>query len=346
LAKQTDDLSRLVAAAANRLRLIQIDFADEQPEVRRGYLSEAVEAALADVVPQQRQTFLQDLMARFPTWDPNVVVTAPLQSATVGSPTVATAGQASRGTLQEQAQRQPTVVISRTDERELQDPSFLVERLGGLAGDLSDQEKEGIVNRLREVGLVPPAQGGMPEEPLRRLRKVLGLKPDAPLDAPRILSLLATLVDFVCSLDPLVWRTWGKLAPQSKFQSIAALRHVVSRFASGDQAVTEAQAEDDLLKLRHLIASVTVALGQAGKIAATDVATSFMAPLAPAKIRDLVKFEKGGFFVAEEVKCWRKYEQLAGKLTDVAVEGAIREKVQKFIEELMKQRAATRPEET
>jgi hypothetical protein len=91
---------------------------------------------------------------------------------------------------------------------------------------------------------------------------------------------------------------------------------------------------------------VTVALGQAGKIAATDVATSFLAPLAPAKIRDLVKFEKGGFFVAEEVKCWRKYEQLAGKLTDVAVEGAIREKVQKFIEELMKQRAATRPEET
>ena len=51
MAKHTDDRSRLVAATANRLRLIQIDFADESPDVRRGYLSEAVEASLAEVLP-------------------------------------------------------------------------------------------------------------------------------------------------------------------------------------------------------------------------------------------------------------------------------------------------------
>ena len=314
LAKHTDDRSRLVAAAANRLRLIQIDFADESPDVRRGYLSEAVEAALAEVLPEQRDAFLRELMARFPTWDPNVELRPPEEA----------------------------VTRSRTDERELQDPSFLVGRLVDMAPDIPDDVRPGLTRQLQAAGLAPRAQGAMPEEPLKRLREALGLKPDAELDALRTLTVLAVLADFVCSLDPLVWRTWGKLAPKSKFQSISALRHILSRFVTGDQGVGDVQAEDDLLKLRHMIASMVVALGQAGKIAATDVVTSFMTPLSPAKIEDLVKFEKGSIFVAQEVKCWRKYRELAGKLNDVAVEGAIHEKVQRFVEELMKRRSSSR----
>ena len=65
MGKQTDATSKHVAATANRLRLIQIDFADESPEVRRGYLSEEIERALAEVLPEERQTFLQELMNRF-----------------------------------------------------------------------------------------------------------------------------------------------------------------------------------------------------------------------------------------------------------------------------------------
>jgi len=315
VAKQPEDRARLVAAAANRLRLIQIDFADEAPEVRRGYLAEAVEGALAQVSPEQREAFLKELMARFPTWDPNVVVAAP---------------------------RQEAPAQSRTDERELHDPSFLVSRLVDMAAQLTAEQRQAILRRLTEAGLVPPPHVALPEEPVRRLREVLGLRPDASLDTARLVVLLADLADFVCSLDPLVWRTWGKLAPRSKFQSIAALRLGLSRYVVSDSTVTDAQAQEELLKLRHLIAAVVVAVSQAGKIAATDVVMSFMAPLAPAKIQDLVRFEKGSIFVAEEVKCWRKYKDLAGRLTDVAVEGAINEKIQRFVEELMKRRATGR----
>ncbi len=323
MAKQTDDKSvfaRLVAATANRLRLIQVDFADETAEVRRGYLAEAVEGALAEVLPEQREAFLRELMERFPTWDPNVALPAP--------PSAAAAAPAGGPAVQ-----------SRTDERELQDPSFLVGRLVDMAPQLTDEQKEGLIGQLRAAGLAPQPQAVLPEEPLKRVREVLGLKPGTPLDTARLLGLVASLADFVCSLDPLVWRTWGKMAPTSRFQSIATLRHLLSRYAAGDEAVTDAQAEDDVLKLRHLIAAMVVALGQAARIAATDVASSFMAPLAPAKIQDLVRFEKGSIFVAEEVKCWRKYKDLASKVTDVAVEGAINEKVQRFVEELMKRRA-------
>jgi len=314
--RQTEDRSRLVASTANRLRLIQIDFADERPDVRRGYLAEAVEGALADVLPDQRETFLRELMDRFPTWDPNVVVTAP--------------------------QEEPGVQ-SRLDERELQDPSFLVERLAGLAPQLADEDRQRTIAQLRDAGLAPQQQGALPDEALVRVRRALELDPNAPLDALRLLNLLGTLVEFVCALDPLVWRTWGALAPAARLQSIAALKHVLSRYALGDTAVTDAQAEEDLLKLRHLIASFVVALSQAGRIAATDVVTALVAPLAPAKIQDLVKFERGSIFVAEEVRCWRKYKELSAKITDVAVEGAIKEKIQRFVEELMKRRAPGPP---
>ena len=314
MAKHTDDRSRLVAATANRLRLIQIDFADEQPDVRRSYLTEAVEGALAAVVPEQRDAFLKELMARFPTWDPNVAVTAP---------------------------QQDTAVQSRTDERELQDPSFLVERLINLAPQIREDEKRGLARRLQEAGLAPRAQGGVPEDAIARLREAVGLKPDTPVDVPRTVGLLGVLADFVCSLDPLVWRTWAKMAPTSRFQGMGTLRSTLAQFISGDESVNAGKAEEDVLMLRHLLAAVVVTLGRAGTIAATDVATGFMAPLTPSKIEDLVKFEKGSIFVAQEVKCWRKYRELAGKLTDVAIEGAIRDKIQRFVEDLMKRRAST-----
>ena len=320
MAKQPEDRARLVAAAANRLRLIQIDFADESPEVRGGYLTEAIEGALGEVLPEQRDAFLKELMARFPTWDPNLAIGAPR----------AEAAPAQAATL------------SRSDERELQDPSFLVSRLVDMAPQLTDEQRHNLLARLRGAGLLPPPLAALPEEPLQYVRQALGLPPDAALDTARLLVLLGALADFVSSLDPLVWRTWGKLAPTSRFQGVAALRLALSRYVVSGGTVTDAQAEEELLKLRHLIASVVVAVGQAGKIAATDVVTSFMAPLAPAKIHDLVRFEKGSIFVAEEVKCWRKYKDLAGRITDTAVETAINEKIQRFIEELMKRRSTGR----
>lgn len=316
VAKQPEDRARLVAAAANRLRLIQIDFADESPEVRRGYLAEAIEGALADVLPQEHEAFLKELMERFPTWDPNVVVTAPKEEAGV----------------------QPSF-----DERELQDPSFLVSRLVEMAPQLSDEQKQGAMGRLREAGLAPQPQASLPEEPLKRVRRMLGLKPDAPLDAARLLGLLGSLADLVCALDQLVWRSWGRFAPASRFQSVAALRHVLSRYAGGDTAITDAQAEEDLLKFRHIVASFVSAVIRAPEIASTDVIASFIAPLAPERIQGLVKIEGGSIFVNEEVKCWRKYKELAAGLTEAAVKEEIRKKIQNVVDHLMAQTAAGRP---
>ena len=50
-----------VLETANRLRLIQVDFADENEQTRRDYLCEEIERALKTVLPDERSEFLQRL---------------------------------------------------------------------------------------------------------------------------------------------------------------------------------------------------------------------------------------------------------------------------------------------
>ena len=66
---QNGSKSDRVAELANRLRLVQMDFADQDDETRRGYLQEEIQRALGGVVPSERRAFLEELQSRFPTWD-------------------------------------------------------------------------------------------------------------------------------------------------------------------------------------------------------------------------------------------------------------------------------------
>src|ERR1035437_6558372 len=79
------DLSRLVAATVNRLRLIQVDFADQPADTRENYLADEVDHALAKLLPDQRAPFVTELKERFPTWDRQVDVTAMSNASSVQS---------------------------------------------------------------------------------------------------------------------------------------------------------------------------------------------------------------------------------------------------------------------
>ncbi len=304
LAKHVSDLSKHVAATANRLRLIQIDFADESAETRRGYLSEEIERALDQVVPDQRQAFLTELLSRFPTWDRNVEV----------------------GRIAEQ-------VVSRSefDERELEDASFLVTRLSALAPSLSDAERQAVVERLREAGLAPRSEGGWPEEGVQRIRETLQLDRETALDPDRVLELLAIVADFAASLDQLVWRAWQRLAPKSTFRSTTPLRSIFSQFATGDQGTPRGQVVHDIRKLRQLVAALVSAAGMSGQFA-----TRYLARFSPGEIETLINMEGGGFFVAKEVKCWRRYAEMATDINEAAIEQEIRQQVAEFAESLMR----------
>ena len=57
----------------------------------------------------------------------------------------------------------------------------------------------------------------------------------------------------------------------------------------------------------------------------------------PDEIQALVQSEKsGGMFVSEEVKCWRKYKELAHALDEATVESEIQNAIAEYAETLIK----------
>ena len=177
------DSSRLVAATVNRLRLIQVDFADQPADVRENYLTDEVEHALAKLLPDQRPSFLQELKERFPTWDGNVEVGGPSQS---------------------------SATRSASDAKDLQDYTFLISRLIALAPSLTEEQRKTATARLKDVGLAESGNdpGEWPAQPAKVLKTKLGLTDKDKIDATRLLEMTAELVAFAASLDQLVWATW------------------------------------------------------------------------------------------------------------------------------------------
>lgn len=299
------EISRLAATTANRLRLVQVDFADADARTRDEYMSETVERALARIVPEKRQEFLAELLERFPSWDSRVEVSL----------------------RKGESMDRPI-----TDGREVQDPNFLVARLISLAPRLPDEEKRVLAERLREAGLVEVAGAAWSAGDEQALRKQLKIHGEKALNAAKALDLVSMLVNFAASLDQLVWSAWRHMAPRSEVRRAVPLRGAMAQLITDDKDVSRSQVMQEMEKLRQLIASVISASGQAGR----QFAARFLARLLPAEIEAIVNMEGGGFLVGREAKCWRKYVELADTLSEDAVESEMTEMIASYAESLMK----------
>jgi len=285
--------------------MVQADFADQGADVRREYLSEEIERALSSVVPEQRKEFLSELIEQFPSWDAKVEV---------------------------QLRREETTDRTLTDERELQDPNFLVARLIDRSAGLGEGDRKVLVERLKEAGLARISQGAWPEEAEAALRQNLRLSKDKGVEPTRTLELVGMLADFALRLDQLVWSSWQRIAPRSNIRRDKALQQTLKAFLVGDQDVPRGQVAGDLEKLRQLIASLVAAVGQAGR----QFGSRHLARFSPVEIEALASMEGGGFLVSKEVKCWRKYTELADALNEASIDNEIMETIANYAENLMK----------
>jgi hypothetical protein len=285
--------------------MVQADFADQGAEVRREYLSEEIERAMSSVVPEQRQDFLTELMEHFPSWDAKVEV---------------------------QLRKDDTTDRTITDDRELRDPNFLVARLIDRSAELGEGERKVLVERLKEAGLARISQGAWPEEAEAALRQDLRLAQDKGLEPTRTLELVGMLADFALRLDQLVWSSWQRIAPRSNIRRDKPLQQTLKAFLVGSQDVPRGQVAGDLEKLRQLIASLVAAVGQAGR----QFASRHLARFSPVEIEALASMEGGGFLVSKEVKCWRKYTELADTLNEASIDNEIMETIANYAENLMK----------
>jgi len=284
-----------------------MDFADEDAKARREYLSEEIQRVLAEVLPEQRDAFLKALMEQFPTWDQAV---------------------------QLDLRSKDAVDRGATDSRESRDPGFLIARLAEVASNLDAKDKRVLQEEVALAGLAPPTAGGpdLPAEPLQRLKAKLQLGEKSPLDAGRLLDLAATVAELAGSLDQLVWIAWREMAPNSAIKHGADLRRLMSRFVSGDADISRTQAAEEVEKLRKLVASLISAVKMTGR----QFASQYLARFAPTEIQALVSMEGGGFMVSKDVKCWRKYVELAETMDQASIENDITNSIVSSAESLMK----------
>jgi hypothetical protein len=300
------NLGDRVSETANRLRLIQVDFANDSEQTRMDYLSEEVKRVLKTVVPEQRKVFLEKLMERFPTGHPGAALTDE----------------------QSKAQGQPEVEVE-----ELQDPELAISRLLELVPMLSDEQKELATRRLQEAGFgAPVAAQNYSDEFIRDLRDRLKLGDVPDIKADRLSEMIVLLADFVFKLEPLIWNTWRMLSPRSSIRPSGSLKKTMEQFICGDSGAPEKKAEQELRMLQRLIAAITTAVGRVGN----QFAKRHIGRFSPSEISTLVRMEHGSVFVSHEVKCWRKYLELAETLTEGSMEAEIRTAIAEYAESLIK----------
>ncbi len=304
---QTSELSRLVAATVNRLRLVQVDFADQPQDVRENYLAEEIEHAIAKILPDQRGPFLAELKERFPTWDGQVSVTAPSQEAPIQSA---------------------------ADAKELQDYMFLISRLTKLAPALTEEQRKTAIARLKDAGLSEPSSGpDFPAQPVKVFKTKLQLTDKDRIDPTRLLELASELAAFAISLDQLVWATWKQIAPKNEMKRPGLLQRACAKFSSGDTEISRSQIASDLERLRQLTAGLTAAIGQAGNLFAQRHVGKF-------SIANIETFADKipGMLVGKEVKCWRQYKELAAAMDVQTIEIEIQNAIAEYTETLIKGR--------
>ena len=291
-----------VNALANRLRMIQLDFAQEPAEQRQDFLADELTRALQQVPSSERAAYLQQLQDQFPSWDSKVDV-----------------GDASS-------------LKSAIDEKELADASFLVSRLAEIAPTLSDREKQVVQDRLVSCGLAASAPKlEWRDDASEELVKHLEVKSADELDPARALSTIDQLVACVTRLDKLAHKTWQEIAPRQKLKEQGRLNRDLSRYFAGDADVSREQVGEHLERLRGLVAAMIFAI----KTAPREWCHRYLETHSPTAIEGLVESEGVGFLGKKEAKCWEKYQQLAKDQDQVVMSQEILQVVAEFANRIL-----------
>ena len=271
---------------AARLWMLQTSFADDPPSTRHDYLVEEIERSIKDVTESRRPEYLGALMERFPGPERiDAPYFKPPETETV-----------QRG------------------------PQELADELIARLPEFSNEAKAALAQRLQALGLFAPPGRGI-ELPLELLGK-LGITPKETLDEERLIKLFTALLEMMVTLDHLIWNVWKNIAPKSSLrrdQGSDNPRRTIGRYLAGDREVATLQITQMLEKTRQLTAGLLSAIGPAGEIFARKHLERF----APEKIRAGVESKAPRFISNVELRCWRRYVELADNLSGQAVETQI-----------------------
>lgn len=288
----TDDLVR-------RLRLIQTDAADHEPDKRRQFIQEALDRNLKEITtPAKRKRLLEALLARFPI------------AGQIGKTTTPPAPAPSPA---------PPPPIEETPEQ-------LLERFLAAAGNLAPEKRELYSKRLAEAGFVSVDRDALVLEVSEELRQKLGLPAGEQLRLQRVIDLLILLFEQLQGLDETTRKTMRELNKQSPLINRASFRNAATQFLLSDARGTEVQS---VFRLAGLLCT---AIQGGGKRFGKE---EYIDRLAPAAIEFVVDSEHVGawFGPNRKERCWAKYQELAQDFaTPDLIDRRIKDSLAKFVE--------------
>ena len=299
---QFGEASLWASALAARLRVLQANFADDDPGARRDFITQEIERALKGCVPEKRRALLGALADRFPCWQGSAPPVAQVGAAPVESAT----------------------------------PAALLEKWLAAVPSLPAEEKAAVIARLGAAGLVAERSGGALEM-APELRKRLALDGNPSLDPDRVGKSLAMLLDMVLTLDQLVWTLWKQLAPKSPVRKEGELARLAGDYLVGSSEVSQTQLLQTCERTRKLVAGLLGAIGRAGTAYARERVQLFD----PVAIETDARAEKK-WNESVEFACWRKYVQLCREYgAEPVIEKGIQAAIAKTAENLIMGRPAS-----
>jgi hypothetical protein len=302
---------------AARLRLLQAAGADEPVEQREAHIEDQVKRSLQSVPAAQRARYLERLTARFPTGQVTVIA-APSNGA---------------------ADRKP------------QTPEELALIVGEAWGRFTPEQKKQFRERLAALGLAElataaPTAAAVPAPAadagdFSEAKRIFGLAPNENIVPLRLGRLAAIETDFFAKLDTLAWSTWKQVAPQSslKKENTGDLRSQLKRYLKGDAEPGDQQMAQQIERTRQLVSSLVGALA----VTSRGFVKRYQTRYSPDAVKDIVRMEGGIGPFGGDAKCWKKYSELAGEITELSIHAEMMEAVARFVEEMTKQKKTATP---
>ncbi len=288
--------------------MLQADLSEEDAASRREHVAEEIRAALEKIVPQDRERFLEALEERFPAWE----------SEEMGGMRRLAGAQAAQAT------------VSPTDMAEFNDPGFLVRQLAKVAGSMTPAQRVSAAEQLSQAGLTTGGAAGVSAESMDRLRASLQVAPGTPVDFERLVSVMGQLLEKVFSIDEIAIRNWKQISQSGRARGRSVMAGLLGQYLTNDQAVGSSQVTEELESFRRLSASLLLALSQTGQSAYQQ-----MRKYHPDEIEGVIRTEGSKVLVSNEVRCWRRYREMAETLDPAQVESEVLRSLAGFVNDWM-----------
>lgn len=293
------------AGLAQRLKIIQNNWGEEDSDARREQIRREIAEHLDGITEEERPPYLRALQAYFPDG---------FQSA-----------HTSGGVVEEAAA--PAT------------PGEACARLIDTLKAASDKEKAMVATQLRKSALLPLSGPDTPEaEDLTllhpELQRRLALRPGAGINSKRVMKLLLHQLETFIGMDDLVWNLWRRIAPNAQLRRKTRkdARQLIGSYLTNDPGVSYADVTDSMEWTRKLMTSMLSSTSPVARTFAKRCQDRF----SPEAIRKVVEIEGSRRWLeGNDVRCWKKYESLAGDMNEAAMAQQLVEILTNYVEDIM-----------